>query len=140
VSWANTVRGRTAADGSADFPALGFGDAVVLVQAAGFARHHLAWGNGQKELTVELTNEAVLKGEVRDAEGVPVKGCYVNVGFTDGQAAATIGPDDQGRFRVGELPAGPCQIAIRDENGRMLHETRATLVAGETKELKIELK
>jgi protocatechuate 3,4-dioxygenase beta subunit len=140
VSWANTVRGRTAADGWVDFPALSFGDAVVLIQASGFARYHVAWGNGKKEIMVELAPEAILKGEVRDATGQPVKDCYVNVGFTNGQASARIGRDDQGRFRFSELPAGPCQVTIRDENGRSMHQTQATLKAGETKEITIEIK
>src|SRR5207253_11244403 len=73
VGWDNIVRGRAGPDGWADFPALTFGEATVLVQAPGFARQYRGWRNGAKELTIKLAREAVLVGEVRDAAGAPVK-------------------------------------------------------------------
>ncbi|MFL5340606.1 MAG: hypothetical protein ACJ8F7_10690 [Gemmataceae bacterium] len=139
AAWSNMARGRSTADGSAKFPALGFGDAEILVRAPGYARHHVSWGNGQKEVTLELAPEAVLTGVIRDADGKRVKNVYVNLGFGTGQTSTAVGPGDEGKFRVPELPAGPCQVGIRDENGRLLAEPKVTLKAGETHQLTIDL-
>jgi hypothetical protein len=141
ASWEDMVRGRTGADGWADFPALSFASATVLVQAPGRARYRVGWRDGAKELTCELAPEAVLAGEVRDAAGKPVPAFYVNLSSGGDQVAAAAGPDDKGRFRIPELPAGTWQVLVRDIDGRTtLHQAEVTLRAGETKELKVEVK
>ena len=130
---------RTGADGWADFPALSFGDATVLVQAPGFARHRIGWRERQKELRAELAPEAVLAGEVRDAAGAPLKAFYVSLSRSSDQILASIRPDDKGRFRITELPAGEWTVVVRSGDGRsVLHEQAVTLKAGRTKELKIK--
>jgi hypothetical protein len=139
ASWENMVRGRTATDGWAAFPALEFGEATVLVEAPGHARHRLAWRNGQAELPVELAREAILVADVRDASGAPVKACYVNLSSGGDRIAARVSPDDHGRFRVAELPAGEWTVMVRGKDGRsQLYSGRVTLKAGETKELTID--
>jgi hypothetical protein len=139
ASWEDMVRGRTGADGWADFPALSFGSATVLVQAPGRARYRVGWRDGAKELTCELGREAVLAGEVRDGAGQPVKTFYVNLSAGGDQVSATVEPVDKGRFRVGGLPAGKWQVLIRDIDGRStLHQEAVTLEAGQTKELKVK--
>jgi RNA polymerase sigma factor (sigma-70 family) len=141
ASWVNMSRGRTAADGWADFPALGIGEATVLVQAPAYARHRVGWRNGQKELTVQLAPEAVVAGEVHDAAGKPVQAFYVNLVSGGDQISASIGPDDKGRFRIGELPAGKWSVIVRGSDGpSTLYQDQVTVNAGETKELKIEVK
>jgi beta-lactamase regulating signal transducer with metallopeptidase domain len=140
ASWANMERGRTADDGWANFPALGFGDATMVVQAPGFARHRVSWRNGEKELTVKLEREAVLVGEVRDAAGKPVKEFYVNLTSGGDQISASVGPADKGKFRIAELPAGDWAIVLRATDGlTTLYDERVTLKAGDTKELRVVL-
>src|SRR5262249_34121657 len=79
AGWSNMVRARTAADGWADFPALSFSAATVVVQAPGYGRQRLGWRAREKDLALELAKEAVLSGEVLDAKGKPVKVCYVHL-------------------------------------------------------------
>jgi hypothetical protein len=141
ASWEDMVRGRTAADGWADFPALSFGGATVLAQAVGYGRQRVGWRNGEKELTVELAPEAILAGEVRDAAGGLVKEFYVNLQSGGDQISAGVGADQKGRFRVAELPAGTWKLVVRGADGvSTLYEEQVTLKAGETKELKIHAK
>lgn len=139
--WLDTVCGRTAADGQARFAALGFGEAAVVVQAPGYARQRVGWRNGEKELTITLAPEAVLTGDVQEGAGKPVKAFYVSLLSGGDQVSTSAGPDDKGRFRVAELPAGTWAITIYSADGRSkLHEARVTLQAGEAKEIKVEVK
>ncbi len=141
ASWEDMVRGRTGVDGWADFPALSFGGATVLVQAPGCARHRISWRNGQKELTVELAPEAVVAGEVRGATGEPVRAFHIDLTFGGDQISASVVPDDRGRFRIAELPSGVWTLTIRSaQDHSMLHHEQIPLKVGEMKELKIETK
>jgi beta-lactamase regulating signal transducer with metallopeptidase domain len=141
ASWEDMGRRRTAADGWADFPALSFASATVLVRAPGHARYRVGWRDGAKELTCELGKEAVLTGEVCDEAGKPVETFYVNLTGGGDQIAATVEPEDKGRFRIAELPAGTWQVLVRGADGRStLHQAEVMLRAGETKELTIKTK
>jgi beta-lactamase regulating signal transducer with metallopeptidase domain len=141
ASWEDMVRGRTTAEGWADFPALTFSGATVLVQAPGYARHRIGWRDGQKELTIKLAPESALMGEVHDGAGRPVKEFYLNLMSGGDQVSAKVGPDDRGRFRVAELPAGTWTITVRGADGlSMLYQDKVELKAGDSKELKIEAK
>ena len=52
-----------------------------------------------------------------------------------------IGPDDKGRFRIGELPAGEWSVVVRRSGDpTTLYQDQVTVDAGQTKELKIETK
>jgi len=54
------------------------------------------------------------------------------------QLSASVRPEDKGRFRVAERPAGTWTVMVRGADGRSaLHEDRVTLLAGQTKELTI---
>jgi hypothetical protein len=135
------VRGRTAGDGWADFPALAFAEATVLVRAPGYARRRLGWRDGQKELTLELEPEAILTGEVRDTADRPARAFYVNVMSRGDQISASASPDGNGRFRITELPAGTWSVTVRDADGRStLYQGSVTLEAGGTRELTIKAK
>ncbi len=141
ASWEDMVRGRTVAEGWADFPALTFGSATVLVQAPGFARHRSGWRDGQKELTIQLAPEAVLAGEIHDSEGKPLKEVYISLTSGSDQISAKVGSDDKGRFRIAELPAGEWMIDVRSESGRTtLYQEKVVLKAGALKELQIVAK
>jgi hypothetical protein len=132
---------RTDADGWADFPALSFGAATLLMQAPGYARHSEGWRDGRKEITTKLAAEAVLSGEVHDAAGAPVESYSLVLLFPGDQIWASVGPEDKGRFRVAELPAGRWTLIVYTADKRsVLHNEGVTLGAGETKELKIEAK
>jgi beta-lactamase regulating signal transducer with metallopeptidase domain/uncharacterized GH25 family protein len=141
ASWEDMGRGRTGADGWVDFPALSFGAATLLVEAPGYARYRVGWRDGAKELTCELSRESVLAGEVRDTAGKPVETCYVNLTGGGDQIAATVEPDDKGRFRIAELPAGTWKVLVRSADGRStLYEKEVKLRAGEATELKIKVR
>jgi hypothetical protein len=142
ASWEDMVRGRTSADGWVDFPTLSFSGATVLVQAPGYARRRLGWRDAREELIVELALEAVIAGEVRNASGAPVKSFYVNLTSGGDQVSATIGADDNGRFRIAELPAGNWNLRVRSagSGGGTLHEEPIGLTAGEFKEFSITAK
>jgi beta-lactamase regulating signal transducer with metallopeptidase domain/protocatechuate 3,4-dioxygenase beta subunit len=142
ASWEDMVRGRTGADGVAEFPSLSMLGATVLVRAPGYARHRVGWRDAAKELKCEMVKEAVLTGEVRDAAGKPLKDFYVNLSGGGDQISASVGADEKGRFRIAELPAETWGVTIRGgEYGRLtLHTDSVTLKAGETKDLKFRPK
>jgi beta-lactamase regulating signal transducer with metallopeptidase domain/uncharacterized GH25 family protein len=141
ASWEDMIRARTGPDGKVTFPALSFAGATLLVRAPGFARHRVGWRDGAKELTCQLAKEARIAGEVLDAAGKPVKEYRVSVSNGEDQIAASVDADDQGRFRIDELPAGTWQLEVRGPDGRaVLHQEKVKLEAGETKELKVKTK
>jgi hypothetical protein len=141
ASWENMVRGRTNLEGFADFPALSFGSATLLVQAPGFGRHRVGWRAGEKEITCKLPPGAVVTGVALDRAGNPVKSCYLRLTNGSDQIPASIGPDDKGRFRVGELPPGAWSLTFLGEDGlSVLHQEDLTLKPAETRELKVKTK
>jgi Carboxypeptidase regulatory-like domain len=141
ANWQAMERGRTGADGWAAFPALSFAEATALVQAPGFGRYRLSWRNRQMELTAELAAEAVLAGVVRDATGAPVREFHVSLMSGGDQIGSSVGPDDKGRFRIAELPAGAWTVTIHGTDGlATLHESTVTLKAGQTHELTVDTK
>jgi uncharacterized GH25 family protein len=137
ASWEDMARARTGADGMAKFPALSFGEATLLVEAAGYARHRIGWRNGQQEMTAKLPPEAVIAGEVRDVNGAPLKEFQVSLSSGGDQINASAGPDAKGRFRIAELPAGVWGFTVRAGTST-LYQEQITLEAGKTKQLKIE--
>jgi len=141
ASWENMVRGRTAADGWADFPSLGFSGATLLVQAPGYARSRIGWRGGQNELTVKLLPEAVITGEVRSPSGEPLKSFYVNASSGGDHINVAVEPEGKGRFRLAELPAGNWSLTFRADDGvSQISQQQVSLSPGETKELSIEAK
>jgi hypothetical protein len=140
ASWEDMARGRTGPDGVADFKNLRMSGCTVLVEKPGHARHRSGWRDGRKELTIKMTPEAILTGTVRDGAGKRIKECYISLLSEGDQIHTKVGPDDAGRFRVAELPAGNWNVHVRDADGNMLQEQMVPLKAGETKELVIETK
>jgi hypothetical protein len=133
ISWSESSRARTAADGWAEFPALAYGEATVLVQAPGHARQRFGWRTGAPELMAVLAPEAALALDARDAAGQPLRQFYVNLEGGGDQFSAAAGPDDNGRVRLAELPAGAFTLMVRDGTGRTtIHQGPVTLTAGET--------
>jgi hypothetical protein len=54
--------------------------------------------------------------------------------------SASVGPDDKGRFRIAELPAGTWTVTLRGPDGlRALHESQVTLKPGQTSELTVDM-
>jgi beta-lactamase regulating signal transducer with metallopeptidase domain len=149
AGWWAMEHARTASDGWANFPTLGFDEATVLVRAPGYARTHVGWRNGDKDPIVQLAPEAVLRGRIQDEDGNDLQG-HINLitpfwglpgplppgagGPRHGlQVSARIGPDDKGCFRIAELPAGPCRVTVRGSDGfSTLHRKQIELKAGET--------
>jgi hypothetical protein len=142
VGWDDIVRGRTAADGWADFPALSFGAATVAIEAPGYGRQRLGWRSKQQELTATLAKEAVLACRAYDEVGAPLKAFYVRLQSKAGDSLSVFaGPNSDGKARFNELPASDWTVTILDASGRKtLHEERVTLAAGASKELSIVTK
>jgi hypothetical protein len=138
-AYRDTVRARTDDRGRAEFPALSFGGATVLVRAPGYARQRLGWRDGRRELTVELAPEALIAAEVHGPAGEPLaKGYWRLSAATGDQVSGAIHPGDRGRFRITELPAGPWALALYGSDARtVIHHEQGTLKAGETKELTV---
>jgi len=142
AGWDDIVRGRTGADGWADFPALSFGAATVAIEAPGYGRQRLAWRNKQQDLTATLAKEAVLDCRVFDEVGAPLKAFYIRLEGKSGDGiSAFAGPNTDAKIHIAELSAGEWTVTIRDSTGRTtIHEQRVTLAAGATKELSIVTK
>ena len=88
---------------------------------------------------LELAPEAIIAGEVTTATGVPLKTFYVGVNSGGERISTSVGPPQQGRFRIAGLPAGEWTLTIRGTDGlSVLHEERVTLRAGETRQLKVQ--
>jgi hypothetical protein len=139
ASWEDMARKRTGKDGWADFPALGFGGATVLVEAPGYGRARRGWRDGQKEITVELAKEAVVAGVVTDAAGRPLGDFQVSVFNGGDRIHTTVGPAAKGRFRINRLPAGEWTVTVFTGN-RQAATATVTVKAGETTDLKLEAK
>jgi hypothetical protein len=110
AGWEDTVRGRTGADGVADFPALSISEATVLVQAPGYGRRKVGWRDQQKVLAVELVPEAILAGEACDAQsGEPLREYHVSL-------RSVIQPIFQKKSKLREARkagAAPCLLHCR---------------------------
>lgn len=142
TAWGDSVHARTDARGVATFSPLSFSEATVLVQAAGNARRHLGWRDGSAELTVKLSPEAVVSGELLDATtGKLLDGLSVHL-FSpiNGQVSTSTQPDDAGRFRLGELPAGIYAFSITTAGGVSLYQDSLKLEPGQHIERKLRLK
>ncbi len=139
--WSNSVRGRTDADGEVDFPSLSFSGATIVVQAPAMARKRIAWRDGSEELKLDLKPESVLVGEVVLPENESAKTFYVTLmSDTGDQINATVSPDDKGKFRINELPAGKWAVTLQNESGQQQRRTTIELKEGETKLWKFEWK
>jgi Carboxypeptidase regulatory-like domain len=74
------------------------------------------------------------------AAGAPVREFFVNLTSGGDRISASVGPDDKGRFRIAELPAGTWTVTLRGPDGlRALHESQVTLKAGRTSELTVDV-
>jgi nitrogen fixation protein FixH len=70
-----------------------------------------------------------------------VKACYVNLMGGGDQISARVSPDDKGRFRIAELPAGQWTVMVSGADGlATLYQGQVALGPGETKELTIDAK
>jgi uncharacterized protein (TIGR03437 family) len=88
----------------------------VLVQNGATIREAVAqW----RDTTALGNTTGTLTGNVRDAAGMPLAGIWVSAG-----PHQTL-TDSSGAFQVYGVPAGPCTITVRSENG----EFRASNVA-----------
>jgi beta-lactamase regulating signal transducer with metallopeptidase domain/uncharacterized GH25 family protein len=139
AGWENKARADTADDGWADFPALSFGEATLVMRAPGYARRRVGWRKKEKVLTCELAKEAVIAGEVLGPAGKPLKGFHVVARKDGDQVVASA--EDKGRFRVAELPAGKWEVEVYGPDGQeVIHRESVTLKVGEAKELQIKTK
>jgi protocatechuate 3,4-dioxygenase beta subunit len=132
ASWEDMVHGRARADGWAEFPALAFGQATVIVRSRGFARQRLGWRNGEEELLVDLPPEAAISGDVLDEQGRPLGEVFLTVRSSTGdQIAASIDPAT-GRFDISELAAGRYTLSVSQGIGAPAHQEQVNLEPGHT--------
>ena len=142
TAWGDSVSARSDAQGVADFTPLSFGEGTLIIQAPGRARRSLGWRDKAEDVTVKLAKEAVISGELIDAEtGKPLAEALVSVMMIGGggQVNETISEADAGRFRIGGLPAGEYGFSVGVPFGPNLRGERITLKAGqhETRTLKL---
>jgi len=146
TAWGDSVHARTDAQGVATFSPLSFSEATVLVQVAGYARQHIGWRDGSAELTVKLSPEAVVSGELLDATtGKPLDGVFLVLSSPgSGQFSSTVQRGDAGRFQFGEIPGGTYGFSIRSQiisqPGQPLHREMLKLEPGQHIERKLRLK
>lgn len=114
------------------------GDSTLWVWAEGFGPLQLGFttvAGATTELAITLADAAVVTGAVRTAGGEPVAGAEVHFGdeqFHFPQALAVTG--DDGRFRLGDLPAWPAGIELTASKGGLKAKARLSLRAGTTTE------
>jgi 5-hydroxyisourate hydrolase-like protein (transthyretin family) len=135
TAWGDSVHARTDAAGVAAFSPLSFGEATVLVQAAGYARQHVGWRNGASSLSVKLPRAAVVSGELLDrTTGKPLEGLVVRlISQTAGQFSTSTEQGGSGRFRLDELPAGDYVLVVSKGSGAsLLHSEQLKLEPGST--------
>jgi murein DD-endopeptidase MepM/ murein hydrolase activator NlpD len=125
----------TDAGGRAELRPLAAGRWRIRARAAGFAAAATSAeiAAGRQEGTLELARGATLAGVVRDHNGERVAGARVSVG-----AAATT-TDQNGAFRLAEVPSGPVEIEC--ELGAASGRMSLTLAPGDevvTLELRLE--
>jgi len=130
------VRGKTNAQGVADFPKLSFKGATVLIEAAGHARQRLAWRKGEKEIQVKMAKEAILAGHLAwdpKAEGKVFVG-RLSTRQGDTIHLVEISHANNGRFQVKELPAGIWTLSVEGSEGSVTDVGAVELNEGETTE------
>ena len=139
--WADTAHTRTDTRGIATFDPLSYDEAVVLVEAPGFARRHVRWLDGAADLEVALEPEGVIEGAILDeATGGPLGGISISlISPENGQLGITPRFGDGGRFRFGELPAGTYQVFVETAFGA-LHQEQVVLKPGEYASRTLRLK
>ena len=131
-AWYDTARARTDARGVATFDPLAYDEAIVLVEAPGFGRRHVAWTDGAADLEVPLEPEATIEGAILDeATGRGLDGIFIMLNSAqNGQLDITPKAGDGGRFRFGELPEGTYQFTVETAFGT-LHQEQIVLKPGE---------
>jgi len=95
----------------------------ITVSAPGYGQRQIndftvATDPGRQELDpIELKPANLqMAGQVLDADDKPVAGSYVNL-FGDGQPAAGVNTDREGRFRFEHVCEGPAQISANNNEG-----------------------
>lgn len=144
-------RARTDAKGLFTLEGLAPGAAELRVRAKGYAPTKRTVTIAEEQSLrptdlspVELEDEAVVEGTVVDGRRDPVQGARVASGGVAVYVQAGVNPpgtavsDRNGKFRLGELPAGPASIeAYAPDVGR--GKAMVTLTSGRTNEVTITL-
>jgi len=85
-------------------------------------------------LSVGLWREAVVAGTVHTASGQPLLDFEVHLLKKSGDRnyrLVTVGPADEGHFRVGELLRGTYLLWVQSASGDVLHDDELTLESGQ---------
>jgi uncharacterized protein YfaP (DUF2135 family) len=92
---------RSGANGRFVVPTVEGAAAQLRFEAAGYRRQTVAWSRGDKPLLVKMPGSAALVGRIlRKGAQIPIANAKIAVAKT-GAAATT---DEQGRFRLADLP------------------------------------
>ncbi len=100
-------------DGTAHFSAIGQNQGTLLIRAKGWARQAIVWTKESKELTVVMKPEAVLEGQIVNGVSWLGHGGFYSVilRWPHGESIRTnLMLNDQGAFRIAELPPGKCTL------------------------------
>ncbi|HET6203352.1 MAG TPA: carboxypeptidase-like regulatory domain-containing protein [Planctomycetota bacterium] len=140
-------RAVSRADGTFEFSAAPEGKALsAAVEAEGFLEATLpsitlARGERKDVGEIRLTREGLVAGTVSDPSGRPVAGARVSIDLDPAQVMRRAPffmdeekTDDQGRYRLGGLPAGKVRVLASAEGWRESRSDEVEVRAGENVE------
>ncbi|MFO1021104.1 MAG: hypothetical protein U0903_10460 [Planctomycetales bacterium] len=139
-NYSNTHQLAVSADGrgNALFREPGCEDGTITVTAPGYGRQRLEWTDREERLTVTLTPEARLQGEVR-LNGQLLKEGYLSLKSPGNEIFSTVLSEKTGRFEFDQLPAGEFAISLAEQSGKTLYTGKLTLEAGKLRVENIDL-
>lgn len=105
----------TGDDGIVRWDELSFDEGTLFVRCGGFARRRIGWRGHESDVLVELEPESAISGTVRigDQPVAKLEGGLQNE--SGDYFGTTITPEDRGRFRFDELPAGEYTLTFRSD-------------------------
>lgn len=133
----------TDAEGAFEIADLTPGVVTLTVEAEGFRQYRrtgLAVAAESETLEIVLEPATIVRGTVRDADGVPVSWASVRIrpvrGFRDGLGVVKGGTDAEGRFVIEEAPLG---VAVIEASKAYLRTARPIEVRSGVQEVELVL-
>ena len=122
---------RTNISGAFSLSDVAPGSVRVVARAPGFATESLVADVGRGNLRLVLTPAGTLAGVVRDADGQPARGVSVVLAGSGVWPPREYTTDDDGRYRVGDIPPGVYELWARGTGQRSPPRSGITLEAAD---------
>jgi hypothetical protein len=91
-------------------------------------------------VAAQVATAAVVRGEVRDAAGLPVAGARVEIHTADGRVVAGTLTDGEGRYMLLGVPSGgPYTLLVEHSHQAPVRQAGVHLAAGETRRIPVAL-